>query len=74
DSSDEYNINYFDISLNSIRGDLDGDGTVDIFDVRIMAGEWQSAGVLADIEPVGGDGTVNFRDFASLAFNWLQSI
>jgi beta-glucosidase len=74
DSSDEYNINYFDISLNSIRGDLDGDGSVDIFDLRIMADEWQIAGVSADIEPVGGDGAVNFRDFAVLALNWLQSI
>jgi len=74
DSSDEYNINYFDISANSIRGDLDGDRTVDIFDLRIMAGEWQTTGVLADIEPVGGDGIVNLRDFAALALNWLQSI
>jgi hypothetical protein len=74
DSSDEYNINYFDISVDSIRGDLDGDGSVDIVDLRIMAGEWQSAGVSADIEPAGGDGIVNFRDFAALAVNWLQSI
>ncbi len=62
-----------EISLG-IRGDLDVDGTVDSVDVGIMAGEWLSSGVLADIEPVGGDGTVNIKDFAVLASNWGQSI
>lgn len=62
-----------EISLG-IRGDLDVDGTVDIADVRIMALEWLSGGVLADIEPAGGDGIVNLKDFAVLAFNWGQSI
>nr|MBC8378862.1 carbohydrate-binding protein [Planctomycetota bacterium] len=62
-----------EISLG-IRGDLDVDGTVDIDDVGIMAGEWLSSGVLADIEPAGGDGIVNLQDFAVLASNWGQSI
>lgn len=73
-SSDEYNINYFDIPTLSLLGDLDGSGTVDIVDVRIIAGEWQTPGVLADIAPAGGDGTVNLRDFTVLALNWGQSI
>ena len=64
----------FDISANSILGDLDGDGTVDIVDVKIMAGLWQTASALADIAPAGGDGTVNLRDFAALAMNWNKSI
>lgn len=62
-----------EISLG-IRGDLDVDGTVDINDVCIMAGEWLGSGVLADIEPVSGDGIVNLEDFAVLASNWGQSI
>ena len=57
-----------------IRGDLDVDGTVDIADVSIMASEWLSGPVLADIEPAGGDGNVNLQDFAVLASNWGQSI
>ncbi len=61
------------ISLG-IRGDLNVDGTVDIDDVDIMADEWLKSGVLADIEPVGGNGVVDFLDFAVLAASWGQSI
>jgi hypothetical protein len=53
---------------------LNVDGTVDLSDVGIMAGEWLSSPVLADIEPMGGDGVVNFWDFAVLAASWGQSI
>ena len=62
-----------EISLG-IRGDLDVDGTVDSDDLDIMAGEWQSSGVLADIEPIGGDGTVNLKDLAVLASNWGRNM
>ncbi|MHC4784057.1 MAG: carbohydrate-binding protein, partial [Planctomycetota bacterium] len=62
-----------EISLG-ICGDLDISGTVDIADVEIMAGEWLTAGTVADIEPIGGDNWVDFRDFAVLASNWGQSI
>ncbi len=62
-----------EISLG-IRGDLDVDGTVDVVDLGIMAGEWRTSGVLADIEPAGGDGIVNLEDFAVLASNWGRSI
>ncbi len=61
-----------EISLG-FRGDLNDDGSVDLADVRIMADEWTTAGTQADIEPVGGDGLVDFRDFAVLALNWLDS-
>ncbi len=61
------------ISLG-IAGDLNIDGSVDIEDVGIMAGEWLGTPVLADIEPLGGDGAVNFADFAALAANWGLSI
>jgi beta-glucanase (GH16 family) len=61
------------ISLG-IRGDLDINGTVNILDIELMSSEWLSDGSTADIEPVGGDGVVDFRDFAVLAVNWGQSI
>jgi hypothetical protein len=61
-----------EISLG-FRGDLDDDGSVDIADIVIMADEWTTAGTLADIEPVGGDESVDFRDFSVLASNWLDS-
>ncbi len=62
-----------EISLG-IRGDLNVNGTVDSYDLEIMAGEWQSSGIQADIEPFGGDGIVNLKDFAVLALNWAKSI
>jgi beta-glucanase (GH16 family) len=62
-----------EISLG-IRGDLNTDGTVDLADVDIMASEWLTGGVSADIEPVGGDGAVNLKDFMVLAANWGLSI
>jgi hypothetical protein len=61
------------ISLG-IRGDLNVDGTVGIIDIYQMSSEWLSGGSTADIEPVGGDGVVNFWDFAVLAASWGQSI
>jgi beta-glucanase (GH16 family) len=61
------------ISLG-IRGDLNIDGTVNIVDIELMSSEWLSSGSTADIEPVGGDGVVDFLDFAVLAANWGQSI
>jgi hypothetical protein len=61
------------ISLG-IRGDLNADNAVDIEDVLVMAGEWLGTPVKADIEPIGGDGVVNFNDFAVLASNWGKSI
>jgi len=42
--------------------------------LAIPASEWQSSGVSADIEPAGGDGIVNLKDFAVLAGNWGESI
>ena len=53
---------------------MDVDGTVNMVDIELMSSEWLSDGSTADIEPVGGDGVVNFLDFAVLAANWGQSI
>lgn len=61
------------ISLG-IRGDLNVDGTVNIDDIDLMSRGWLSGQSAADIEPVGGDGVVNFLDFAVLAASWGQSI
>jgi hypothetical protein len=61
------------ISLG-MRGDLDVDGTIDTDDLDIMADEWLTGGVLADIEPIGKDGIVNLLDLAVLASDWGRSI
>ncbi|MFA5292714.1 MAG: glycoside hydrolase family 99-like domain-containing protein [Phycisphaerae bacterium] len=54
-------------------GDLDGDCTVNIDDLRVLALAWLQNEPSADIAPTGGDGIVNFMDFAVLADNWLTS-
>jgi hypothetical protein len=75
-SADGFNLNYFNITVISldIRGDLNGDGVVDLDDLVIMKGEWLTSGTTADIEPPGGDGIVDFKDFAVLAENWGKTI
>ena len=50
-----------------------GDKKCNIVDVQIMAQEWLTAGTQADIEPIGGDSWVDFRDFSVLASDWLKS-
>ena len=52
-------------------GDITGDGYVDMADATILAAQWLGAPAIpsADIAPPGGDGKVNFLDFALLANN-----
>ena len=73
-SASGFNLNYFNITVISldIRGDLNGDGVVDLYDLGIMRDEWLTSGTTADIEPDGGDGIVDFKDFAVLAADWME--
>jgi uncharacterized protein (DUF2141 family) len=75
-SASGFNLNYFNITVISldIRGDLNGDGVVDLYDLGIMRDEWLTSGPTADIEPPGGDGIVDFKDFAVLAADWGKRI
>jgi hypothetical protein len=63
-----------DTEISGFRGDLDNDGDVDLVDLQTMTGEWLTAGTLADIEPIGGDGWVDFSDFSVLASDWQKSL
>ncbi|MBA7628911.1 hypothetical protein ES703_36408 [subsurface metagenome] len=55
-----------------LPGDFEPDGDVDFDDLAVLVAEWLQSGenLLADIYPVGGDGIVNFLDFAIFAENW----
>ncbi|HOK65656.1 MAG TPA: cellulase N-terminal Ig-like domain-containing protein [Anaerohalosphaeraceae bacterium] len=56
---------------NSVPGDFEPDGDVDIADLVILAGEWlQTENLSADIYPAGGDGVVDFQDFSEFARYW----
>lgn len=57
--------------------DMSGNGMVDGVDLMTLAAQWESVPGTpsADLAPQpAGDGVVNFRDFAVLANNWLQSM
>jgi len=52
------------------EADLNGDCVVNFYDLEIMGMFWLQDKALADIEPIGGDDIVNFRDFSHLAQQW----
>jgi hypothetical protein len=56
--------------LPPVAGDFSRDGKVDINDLAMLAGYWLQNNPQTDIAPPGGDGIVNFIDFAAFAANW----
>lgn len=61
-------LSYYQTAL----GDLDGNGSVDLADLEILTGGWLQNAPVADIVPPGGDGIVNFLDYAGLAQDYMQ--
>jgi hypothetical protein len=52
------------------RGDVNGDGKVDIFDVALLAKNWKKTGALRAEGDLNGDGIVNIFDVAIVASGW----
>lgn len=60
------------------KGDLTGDGFVDMDDMSVLAGDWLTDSIVSDIAPIDsnsvcmadGDGVVDMKDFALLSENW----
>jgi hypothetical protein len=50
--------------------DFDGSGIVDFNDLNVITDNWLTAEPSADIAPPGGDGDIDFLDFAELAKFW----
>ena len=61
-------------SPNRLIGDLNGDCTVDMQDMQLLADSWLFAGTEIGVADINDDNQVNFSDFAQLAGNWLESI
>lgn len=57
-------------ALPELTADLDGDGLVNLVDLKILTDYWLTAEAQADIAPAGGDGIVDMLDFAALAAEW----
>ena len=58
-------LNYF-----HIPGDFNYDGSVDFKDLKILSTSWLQDNPVVDIAPEGGDGIINFLDFAKFAEGW----
>ena len=56
--------------IESLEGDLNGDGSVNGRDLTILLSNWNTANENADID---GSGTVNGADLAELLSNWSGS-
>ena len=50
--------------------DFDGSGIVDFNDLNVITDNWLTAEPSADIAPPGGDGSIDFLDFAEFAKFW----
>jgi hypothetical protein len=57
-----------------LAGDFNNDKKVDIGDLKILARYWLQNEPEVDIAPAGGDGTVNFLDYAIFAASWLKGL
>ncbi len=51
-------------------GDIDGNGTVDVFDLRVIGKNWGLSGRNRSQGDLNGDGTVNIFDLRLVGKNW----
>ncbi len=61
-------------SLYPLLADIDLSGFVDMIDFVILGGQWMQPGgdPSADIDPLGGDGIVDFNDLNIITEHWLM--
>lgn len=63
---------YAALNYYHIPGDFDRDGSVDKDDFRTLISSWLGDEPLVDIAPAGGDGHIDFLDYARFAESWNQ--
>jgi len=61
------------LNYNHIPGDFNYDGSVNFEDLMALTNSWLEDEALVDIAPAGGDGIINFLDFARFAESWNQN-
>ncbi len=57
-----------------IASDLDADGDVDSNDLGVLCEQWLLEELSADVWPQGGDGVVDFFDWAEFANQWQTTV
>ncbi len=60
----------YSINTKAKPGDINSDGSVDIFDLSILASHFGQSGQTLSTGDLTGDGTVNIFDLSVLATNW----
>lgn len=55
------------VAPSGLKGDLNGDGKVNLVDFSIFLLSWNTSNEASDFS---GDGTVNLADFSIMLFNW----
>jgi chitodextrinase len=56
------------------KGDLDGNGTVNLTDLSVLLSNWSRAGVSVNQGDVNADGKVDLVDLSILLTNWGKSV
>ncbi len=61
------------VNINTLDGDVDGNGNVNFIDLKKLEDMWLWTGAPGSIlEDAFKDGSVDFLDFAALAKNWKE--
>ena len=63
---------YAALNFYHIPCDFNYDDSVNFRDLRILVSSWLADDPLIDIAPDGGDGIINFQDFAKCSESWNQ--
>jgi hypothetical protein len=63
-------LEYPRLAWQYLPGDISCPGVVGIEDLEVFCTQWLFNEIPADLAPLGGDGTVNFADFAVFANQW----
>ena len=57
-------------TIQPIVGDFSGDGLINYEDLKMLVNYWLQNEPSVDIAPVGGDGDINFLDYAVFTQSW----
>jgi len=60
------------VGTRTSSADIDGDGTVDLFDLGFLADKWLSLVRMEDPKDINNDGRVDIEDFMIMGQQWGQ--
>ena len=60
-----------DLNVTRLRGDVNFDGLVDIFDINVVSSHWNGNGPLGD---ANGDGVVDIFDINAISSHWGDTV